>query len=141
MSRHSSSVSARPLVLRPSVSRLLLAWWVCLHVLLTAAIVAAELTMPLTVLFLGGVSVHAWVRRPRPAPGLVLHTDGTLSLAPDPAVRLRMMAGSALTTWWIALVLRSDAGVRHTVVLLRDQLETNDWRLLGLRLREAGRGG
>jgi hypothetical protein len=45
-----------------------------------------------------------------------------------------LAAGSALSTWWVRLVLEGD-GHRHVVLLLEDQLEAHGWSALQAELR------
>jgi hypothetical protein len=78
---------------------------------------------------------HAVVRRPSPAPRVILR-DGIAELPDRGLVGLTVDARSRYTGWWVHLQLRG-AGRRVDVVLLADQLDEDTWRALQAELRQA----
>jgi hypothetical protein len=84
-------------------------------------------------LALFATAAHAVVRRPPPAPRVILQ-DGIAELPDAGLVDLTVGPGSRYTWWWIHLRLRS-ADRRVDVVLLVDQLDEETWRALQAELR------
>ena len=80
---------------------------------------------------------HAVVRRPRPvAAAIVVAADGSCCVPAFGQGSFVLGPRTRLTTAWIHLDLQAPAG-RRDIVLLKDQLEREEWSRLSARLRRA----
>jgi hypothetical protein len=86
-----------------------------------------------------GVLAHAVVRRPRPAPALLIYGDGQVDWPAAGFAGLEIADGTRFTALWALLVLRPPGGApAFRVLLIADQLDTATWRTLLARLGRAG---
>lgn len=86
---------------------------------------------------LAAVCAHCVLRRPRSPQLVARHADGTWTVAGRAlATGLALAPGTSWSTWYVALVLESGRGRRVRSLILRDQLEAEDWRRLQLAVRE-----
>jgi hypothetical protein len=114
---------------------MLLAWWLSLHALLAATVIVLDLPVAPALALLVLVAAHVFWRRPR-GPGLIVrHADGTWAIPEQGRHGLRLVRGTAWTTWWVELVLAGD-GRRTRALLLKDQLDADAWRRLQTTVRE-----
>jgi hypothetical protein len=133
-----SSPGSAPRLLEPDPSLYVNFWWALLHALLAFSAFLLDLRPALTALALATISVHAIGRHPRTPRLLVLQTDGTWAVPERGWHALRLAPGTTWTTWYVELVFDAPAGAR--VVLLKDQLDAEDWRALQLAVREHDAG-
>jgi hypothetical protein len=104
--------------------------------LLAAAVVSLEPAMPLTLLGFALVVAHGSMRFPRVPHLVVLNSDGSWAVPDRGGYNLTLAPGTSWTTWYVELVLSGPKKLR--IVLLRDQLGTEDWRALQRAVREHG---
>lgn len=105
--------------------------------MLLAAAVFVGLPWPAKVLVALVTLGHAVVRRPGPvAAAIVVAADGSCCVPAFGQASFVLGPRTRLTTSWIRLDLRAPAG-RLDIVLLKDQLEPEDWSRLSARLRRA----
>jgi hypothetical protein len=123
-----------------------LLWWTSLHVLLGAAVlqlaagIAPAASAPAArgagaVAGLLALALHARCRFPR-TPGLLLRSAAGLWSVPERGLHaLELGRGTSCSGWWTVLVLGAPL-VRARVLVLRDQVGAESWRLLSLTVRE-----
>jgi hypothetical protein len=109
-------------------------WWVLLHAVLAASALLLELAPVLVLLGLAAIVAHGIARYPRGPKLLVLQSDGTWAVPERGWHGLKLAPGTAWTTWYVELALSGQPKAR--IVLLRDQLCAEDWRVLQLAVRE-----
>jgi hypothetical protein len=127
------------LTLTLEASRLVLAWWAALHVLLAVATLLVAWPIALELAALVAVAAHAVVGRPRGGPrSIEVAADGSCVVpewglsptAPGPR--------TLVCTWWIRLDLRSGTGPpRRDILLFVDQLDGEQWARLRALLERA----
>ena len=83
---------------------------------------------------LAAIVAHGIARYPRGPTLLVLHADGTWAVPERGWHGLKLAPGTAWTTWYVELALTGQPKAR--IVLFRDQLCAEDWRVLQLAVRE-----
>ena len=133
--RVSSNAFARVCILRARRSRSLLAWWLALHVLLAVSVLTSTVGLIWSGMLLLAVCVHAWIRLPGSSILLLRFGDGSWAIPEQGRFKLQLAPNSSYSTVWVRLVFEAD-GARNTVLLLRDQMETEDWRRLQVAVRE-----
>lgn len=131
----SSRASAAVTLLKLEPSRWLAGWWAGLHALLAGAALLGRISPSATALLLGAIALHGVGRFPRTPGLLVFSAAGLWSLPERGQHALRLGAETACCAWWARLVLVGP-GTRVRVLVLRDQLDTESWRLLRLVIRE-----
>jgi hypothetical protein len=120
------------------------AWWIVLHALLCAAVVAVAAPGWLKALALSAAVYHGYCRRPVPPPDrLVVASDGHCWCPSLSAQALRLGPKTRYARGWVRLV---DRARRLDILLLEDQLAPEDWPRLSALLRRltldtAGQGG
>jgi hypothetical protein len=105
-----------------------------LHAVLAAAVLLLDVPLVLTAVALAALATHALGRRPQTPKLLVMHADGTWDVPERGWHRLALAPGTTWTTWYVELVFAGPRGAR--VLVLKDQLDTEDWRALQLAVRE-----
>jgi hypothetical protein len=129
-----SSRASAPRLLEPDPSLYVNIWWALLHAVLGFSALLLDLPAGLTALALATVAAHALWRYPRTPRLLILHRDGTWAVPERGWHGLDLGPGTTWTTWYVELVFMAPAGAR--VLVLKDQLDTEDWRALQLAVRE-----
>ena len=97
---------------------------------------------PLKLAAAAGLVAHMALRRPPEPIPIFRHADGTWSLPSLGLDRLALRSGTAVGPFWARLALGgAHSSKAVTVVLVKDQLEREDWRRLQAELRRrAGTG-
>ncbi len=126
----------RIFTLRPRSSRLLCAWWWVLHCVAGSGGLLLPVVGAFRLLVVAAVVLHAVCCPPRRPPRWVGHANGVWSLPGHRGVPLIAARGTCAGSWWVALVL-GPPGRRTRLLLLRDQLEAREWRLLKAALRDS----
>jgi len=85
-------------------------------------------------LLLAALACHACARYPRFPADIRLLRGCSISALGSRGGTLSMGPGTRYSTWWIHLVLVGEGGPTR-VLLLKDQLETHDWRALQAAVR------
>jgi energy-converting hydrogenase Eha subunit G len=88
----------------------------------------------LAALALAAIAAHGIARYPRTPRLLVLHRDGTWAVPERGWHGLSLASGTTWTTWYVELVFRGPARAR--ILVLKDQLDAENWRALQLAVRE-----
>jgi hypothetical protein len=92
-------------------------------------------------LLLAVLAAHAYWRWPRPVGRIVRSHDGSWALPDAGRTGLRLAPATRYGDWWADLRLTQGHGCLR-VLLCRDQLSVQAWRVLQMALRsEAGRPG
>jgi len=133
-SPHSSTESGIVIDLEPERSRLLVAWWIALHLLLLG--VAAYIPGPMAMKLCGAllVPLHAAARWPSAPPRVVCYRDGAWAVPELGLAGLRLGGRTRYTTLWVRLSLVASTRALD-IVLLVDQLDVHAWRRLQVSLR------
>ena len=114
-------------------------WWWALHGVAAAGIIGLPIWWPIRCLLLAALGGH-WLRQaPKSSLILVRYPNGTWAAPELGRGALRLGAGSSYASWWIRLLLHDGQGTL-TVLLLREQLRTRDWRALRAVLGRATGG-
>ena len=102
--------------------------------MLASAALVFDLAPVLTALALAAIAAHGIGRYPRTPRLLMLHRDGTWAVPERGWHGLRLAPGTTWTTWYVELVFPGPAEMR--ILVLKDQLDAEDWRALQLVVRE-----
>lgn len=132
----SSSSYVTAFTINPESSRWLAAWWLGLHALLASSALAVGPGVGTRCVLLGLLLWHGAVRWPARAPPLRYRGDGRFSVPGHGPHTFVLTRAACYTAHWALLVLRSDRGVSCRILLLRDQVDPEAWRLLALVLRD-----
>jgi hypothetical protein len=104
-------------------------WWWALHGVAAAGIIGLPISWPIRCLLLAALGGHWLTQAPESSPILVRYPNGTWAAPELGRGALRLGAGSTYATWWIRLLLHDGQGTL-TILLLREQFRTRDWRAL-----------
>lgn len=107
-----------------------------MHTLIGVALLVAAAAQPIGAALLAGVLLHAVLRAPARPVTLVRDADGTWAVPALGLGKLRATRGSCCTTFCVRLVLTGPRGRCH-VLLVRDQLDEQDWRSLQACVRRS----
>lgn len=129
-----SSPASAPRLLELDRSLYVNIWWALLHAVFASAALVFDLAPVLTALALAAIAAHGIGRYPRTPRLLMLHRDGTWAVPERGWHGLRLAPGTTWTTWYVELVFPGPAEMR--ILVLKDQLDAEDWRALQLVVRE-----
>jgi len=94
-----------------------------------AGIIGVPMSWPIRWILLGALGGH-WLRQaPAFSPVLIRYPNGLWAAPELGRSALRLRSDTRYASWWIRLILHDGQGAL-TVLLLRDQFDTQDWRAL-----------
>jgi hypothetical protein len=127
------------LTLTLEASRLVVAWWCVLHLLLAVATLSVGWPMALKLAALAALAAHAVVCRPRAGPRSIVVGSDAACVVPEWGFGPAPLGPRTLVcTWWIRLDLGSGMGPpRRDIVLFVDQLDGDQWARLRALLERA----
>lgn len=109
-------------------------WWAGSHGLAAAAVLHAPLGGAATAVLLIALTGHAYRQWPRPLGRIVRSRSGFWALPDAGRTGLTIASATRYGNWWVDLRLRKGRGAVR-VLLCRDQLGPDAWRLLQVTLR------
>jgi hypothetical protein len=121
--------SAPSFILECHGSRFLAGWWLALHALVLASVLAWPLPTAAKLVLIGALIAHAALRRPRVPPCMLRHADGSWSVPCRGWVNLTLKRGTRMGAGWAYLVL-AGGGKRLATLVMRDQLTPAAWNTL-----------
>ena len=133
----SSGAFAPALVLNLERSRVLLAWWFLLHVLLAVASLLVGWAVPFKLVAIVAIGVHGVVRWPPASPRTVVVAEGGRCIVPEWNTGARPLGPRTLVS---PFLVRLDLGAGpwpRDIVLLADQVRPETWRRLRALLLRA----
>lgn len=136
MSPPSSPRSGADLVLERRRSVVALGLYVLGLTVLAAAAVLVAGPAYVKTLAVAGVLAYALAGRPRRGPVLVCQADGRWALPARGLRDLVLDPGTRYTRAWARLRLVDSRGRAHAELVWADELRRDEWRRLGLLLRE-----